>query len=88
MLEGFVGWAADFERKYHQSGYWQDHALGDIIEDGMKKFPDRVAISFEGKHITYGELCRKVNRLALHLLDMGHKPLDRIILQLSNVRIE
>ncbi len=85
MLEGFVGWPADFERKYHQSGYWQDHALGDILEDGMKKFPDRVAISFEGKHITYGELCRKVNRLALHLLDMGHKPLDRIILQLSNV---
>lgn len=85
MIDGFVRWPEDLVHKYQQAGYWEGHLLGDILENAMKKFPDRIAISFEGKPITYGELGNKVNRLALHLLDMGHKPSDRLILQLPNV---
>jgi len=85
MLEGFVGWPKEFVDKYRQAGYWQEHPLGDIVDDAVKEVPDRVAISFEGKHITYREMGQKVDRLALHLLDMGHKPMDRLILQLPNV---
>lgn len=84
MLEGFIGWPEEYVQKYHQAGYWQGHVLGDIIDEAAMKFPDQVAIAFEGKHITYGDLAGKVNRLALHLLDLGHKPLDRLILQLPN----
>lgn len=85
MLEGFVGWPREFVDKYRQAGYWHGHPLGDIVDDAVKEVPDRVAISFEGKHITYRELGQKVDRLALHLLDVGHKPMDRLILQLPNV---
>jgi len=85
MLEGFVGWPREFVDKYRQAGYWHGHPLGDIVDDAVKEDPDRVAISFEGKHITYRELGQKVDRLALHLLDVGHKPMDRLILQLPNV---
>lgn len=85
MLEGFVGWPKEFVDKYRQAGYWQEHPLGDIVDDAVKEVPDRVAISFEGKDITYREMGQKVDRLALHLLDMGHKPMDRLILQLPNV---
>ncbi len=85
MIDGFVRWPEDLVHKYQQAGYWEGRLLGDILENAMKKFPDRIAISFEGKSITYGELGNKVNRLALHLLDMGHKPSDRLILQLPNV---
>jgi len=85
MLEGFVGWPKEFVDKYRQAGYWQEHPLGDIVDDAVKEVPDRVAISFEGKHITYREMGQKVDRLALHLLDMEHKPMDRLILQLPNV---
>ncbi|MDP6180664.1 MAG: AMP-binding protein, partial [Desulfatiglandales bacterium] len=85
MLDGFTGWPKEFVEKYQQAGYWKGHTLGDILDNALQAFPDRIAISFEGKHITYRELGRRVNRLALHLLDMGHKPLDRLILQLPNV---
>jgi 2,3-dihydroxybenzoate-AMP ligase len=84
MLDGIVGWPEEFAYKYQEAGYWQGHLVGDILAHAVEKFPDRVAVSFEGKHITYRELDRKVNRLALHLLDMGHKPLDRLILQAPN----
>ena len=85
MLEGFVGWPEDYVRKYQQAGYWQGYVVGDIIDEGVRRFPERIAIAFEGEQISYRELGKKVNRLALHLLDMGHKPLDRLILQLPNV---
>ena len=85
MLEGFVGWPGEFADRYRQAGYWQGHPLGDIVDDAAKEVPDRMAISCEGRHITYRELGRNVNRLALHLLDMGHKPMDRLIVQLPNV---
>jgi len=85
MLEGFVGWPEDYVLKYQQAGYWQGYVVGDIIDEGVRRFPERIAIAFEGEQISYSHLGEKVNRLALHLLDMGHKPLDRLILQLPNV---
>lgn len=85
MLDGFTGWPEEFAGAYRKAGFWQGRPLGDIIDQGAAKFPDRIAISFEGRHITYREMGRVVDRLALHLLDMGHKPLDRLILQLPNI---
>ena len=85
MIDGFVGWPEAYGRKYQQAGYWQGIVVGDIIDGGRKDYPDRTAISFEGKQISYKELSKRVDRLALHLLDMGHKPMDRLILQLPNV---
>jgi 2,3-dihydroxybenzoate-AMP ligase len=85
MMDGFVGWPEEYVRKYQQAGYWQGYVVGDIIDGARKDYPDRTAISFEGKHISYEELGKRVDRLALHLLDMGHKPLDRLVLQLPNV---
>jgi len=85
MLDEFVGWPEEFVHKYQQAGYWQGYPVGEIIDAATKKFPDRIAISFERKNTTYRELGSKVNRLALHLLDRGLKPLDRLILQLPNV---
>jgi 2,3-dihydroxybenzoate-AMP ligase len=85
MIDGFVGWPEAYVRKYQEAGYWQGQVVGDIIDNGMARFSDRIALSFEGEYVTYESLGKKVNRLALHLLDMGHKPLDRLILQLPNV---
>ena len=85
MIDGFVEWPEDYVRKYQQVGYWQGQLVGDMIDVGRESYPDRIALSFEGENVTYEALGKKVNRLALHLLDMGHRPLDRLILQLPNV---
>jgi 2,3-dihydroxybenzoate-AMP ligase len=83
-MDGFTPWPVSFREQYRKAGYWQEKPLASIIEEAAVQWPDRIAVSFNGEHTTYGELHRKVNRLALHLAALGHRPLDRMILQMPN----
>ena len=47
--------------------------------------PPRRAIVCGSRKWTYAELDRDSTRLALNLVDLGLKPLDRVVLQLPNV---
>ena len=84
IMEGFTPWPDSYKEHYLKAGYWQRKPLASIVEDAAEQWPERVAVSFNGQAITYRELQRKVNRLALHLAELGHRPLDRLILQMPN----
>jgi fatty-acyl-CoA synthase len=64
--------------------------VGNILTRNAMSFPEKEAIIFEGKRITYGELNRRVNRLANALLDLGIKKGDKvsILFQNSNQFVE
>ena len=83
-MDGFTPWPASYREKYLKAGYWKEKPLASILEQAAARWPKRIAITFNGEHITYQELLRKVNRLALHLARLGHRPLDRMILQMPN----
>jgi len=85
MLEGCTNWPEEYHRKYLKAGFWQRKPLGDILDDAIQRYGDHVAIVFNHEDITYADLGRRVDRLALHLLDMGHKPLDRMLLHMPNL---
>ncbi len=55
------------------------------IETAAKLFPDKTAILFEGKQITYSELNTSANRLANAMKTNGVKKGDRIGLYLPNI---
>ena len=42
--------------------------------------PEAVALTFEGQSLSYGELNRRANRVAHHLLERGVQPDDRVAL--------
>ncbi len=84
MLEGFVPYPESFVKKYKEKGYWIDKTLGEEFDDWVNRHPHRVALAYTGDYVSYAEMAEKVNRLSLHLINLGLRPYDRIILQLPN----
>ena len=85
MLDGFVPFPPEFQAKYREKGYWRDKSLRDEFDDAFKKYAGKTAIIDGERQLTYGELDAASTNLALNLLDLGLKPLDRVVPQLSNV---
>ena len=84
MLDGVTPFPAEFAARYRELGYWQDRPLFDGFTAALARYSDRVAIADEAGPVTYRELDERSQRLALVLLDLGLRPLDRIIVQLPN----
>lgn len=85
MLEGFVPFPPEFAQRYREKGYWQDKSLADEFAAVFRQYADRVAFIDRGRPYTYAEVDRFSNGLALNLLDVGLRPLDRVVVQLPNV---
>jgi 2,3-dihydroxybenzoate-AMP ligase len=84
MVEGSVPYPEEFVKRYKEKGYWLDKTLGEEFDEFAKKYRERIALSLNGQHVTYGEMAEKVNRLALHFVEKGLRTYDRAIMQLPN----
>jgi amino acid adenylation domain-containing protein/non-ribosomal peptide synthase protein (TIGR01720 family) len=51
--------------------YPEDRCIHELFEDQARQQPDVVAVVCEGRHLTYGELNGRSNRLAHHLRQWG-----------------
>ena len=85
MLEGFVPYPPEFAARYRAAGYWEDRLLRDQFGDVFARHGDRVAVIDGEVAVTYRQLNERAERLALNLLDLGLKPMDRVVVQLPNV---
>ncbi len=85
MLEGVVPFPPEFAARYRAKGYWLDKSLRQEFDAVFKKFGPRVCIIDRERQITYAELDALSTNLALNLLELGFKPLDRVVLTLPNV---
>ncbi|MEH1781198.1 MAG: amino acid adenylation domain-containing protein [Nostoc sp.] len=57
-----------------QKEYPQDKCIHQLFEAQVELTPNAVAVVFEGKQLTYGELNVKANQLARYLQSLGVKP--------------
>jgi 2,3-dihydroxybenzoate-AMP ligase len=85
MLDGVVPFPPEFARRYREKGYWQDKSLAQEFTPVFEQFRDRVAVIDRDRQFTYGEIDDLSINLALNLLELGLKPLDRVVLQIPNV---
>jgi amino acid adenylation domain-containing protein/non-ribosomal peptide synthase protein (TIGR01720 family) len=53
--------------------YPRDKTIYELFEEQVEKTPDKVALSFEDKNLTYRELNEKCNQLAVYLREKGVK---------------
>ena len=85
MLEGVVPFPPEFAKKYREKGYWLDKSLAQEFEPIFSNFSSRVAFWDGDRSFTYKDIDEISDRLALNLLDLGLKTLDRVVIQLPNV---
>jgi len=84
-LEGFVPFPEEFARRYREQGYWEDRTIADVFGEVCGKFGERIAVCDAHREVSYRELDRRAENLALNLLDAGLNPGDIVLLQLGNV---
>jgi 2,3-dihydroxybenzoate-AMP ligase len=84
MLQGCTAWPEDFARRYRQQGYWSDITLNDMLLRSAASAPDRTALVYGPQRLSYAQLVGAIDRLAVRLIEIGFKPLDRVVFQLPN----
>src|SRR5258706_8795044 len=84
-LPGVVPFPSEFARKYREKGYWRDKSLAEEFRLCFQKYERRVFLVDGEKQYTYADIDRLSDNLALNLLELGLKPLDRVVPTLPNV---
>jgi len=85
MLEGVVPFPPEFAARYRARGYWRDQSLAQEFAPIFAKFADRTALIDGERRYTYRQIDEITDNLALNLLELGFKPLDRVVPTLPNV---
>jgi 2,3-dihydroxybenzoate-AMP ligase len=83
-LEGFIPYNEKDTEKYTRFRWWSGLTFGDVLDRAADIHPDKEAFVDSKSRLTYGEAREKTNKLAIGLMDLGIKPLDRVLLQLPN----
>src|SRR6266850_6879761 len=85
MLPGVVPFPPEFAKRYRARGYWQDKSLADEFSLVFRKYLLRTALVDGERQLTYGDIDRITDNLALNLLELGLRPLDRVVPTLPNI---
>src|SRR3954468_24524005 len=85
MLPGVVPFPPEFAQRYRAKGYWQDKSLAEEFCVVFRKFEDRIALIDGERRYTYRQIDQLTDNLALNLLELGLKPLARVVPTLPNI---
>jgi long-chain acyl-CoA synthetase len=58
--------------------------ITDILDNSARRYPEKIAVRFNGDCFTYAELADRVNRLAAALVDLGVLPGERVAVVCAN----
>ena len=84
-LQGVVPFPPVLARRYREKGYWRDQSLAEEFSAVFAKHQNRVALIDGHRQYTYADIDRLSDNLALNLLELGLRPLDRVVPALPNL---
>jgi len=84
FLDGFTPYRAEDAEKYNTFRWWRGLTFGDILDKAADIYPDKKAFVDRKSRLTFSQARAKTNRLAISLMNLGIKPLDRVLVQLPN----
>jgi 2,3-dihydroxybenzoate-AMP ligase/mycobactin salicyl-AMP ligase len=84
QLEGCVPYKEEDAEKYNHLRWWAGRTFGDLLDRAADIYPDKKALVDQDMRYTYAQVRNRVDRLAVSLMDLNIKPLDRAMVQLPN----
>jgi len=84
LLEGFTPYKKEDAEKYDRLRWWAGLTFSDILDKAADIYPDKEALVDGKSRLTYEQVREKVKRLAISLMELGIKPLERVLVQLPN----
>jgi len=84
MLKGCVPWPPEFARRYIDAGLWEGITIAEMVERTAHRHPQKTAIVYGDRRVSYEELIRSSRSLASELVRLGLQPQDRVVVQLPN----
>ena len=75
---------AEKRRQYHDSGFWQDETIFQIVQRHAQQTPDSFAASDRYRRLTYRQLVEAAERLATGLSENGIRPGQQVAVWLPN----
>ena len=84
LLEGAPPYREDDAEDYLRRRWWSGLNLGDLLDRAADIRPNKEAFVDRWNRLTYAQAREQADRLAIGLMDLGIKPLDRVMIQLPN----
>jgi 2,3-dihydroxybenzoate-AMP ligase/mycobactin salicyl-AMP ligase len=84
LLAGAPPYREDDAEDYLRRRWWSGLALGDILDRAADIHPNKEAFVDRWNRLTYAQAREQADRLAIGLMDLGIRPLDRVMIQLPN----
>src|SRR4030043_2435112 len=84
LLKGFTPYRKEDAEKYNRLGWWTGLTLGDLVDKAADIYPNKEALVDDKSRLTYSQARERVNRLAISLMDLGIKKIERVLVQLPN----
>ncbi|MFI6676248.1 (2,3-dihydroxybenzoyl)adenylate synthase [Kribbella sp. NPDC050470] len=75
---------AELAERYRAAGLWGSRTIAREFTAVAQRYPDAVAVVAEQGSLTYAELDERTDRFGAGLLELGLRPGDRVIFQVTN----
>ncbi len=84
LLAGAPPYREDDSEGYLRRRWWSGLTFGDLLDRAADIHPNKEAFVDRQTRLTYAQARERAERLAIGLMDLGIKPLDRVMIQLPN----
>lgn len=85
IVKGWYPFPQEEIDEYVSKGIWHNLTFSDVLDRNIASIPDKIAFIDDAKSITWRELGRKSDRLALHFKKLGLKYGDFVVLISPNI---
>ena len=83
-LEGFIPYNREDAQKYTQFRWWPGLTFVDMLNKAADIYPHKEAFVDGKSRLTFSQARQNVNRLAISMMELGIKPLTRVLVQVPN----